>query len=101
MTFCRSVSFGEIDEHLGAVDEAGRVCEEFVEICVIPGDVRILHRGGEVVPWNRAALAPRRYPARDGPILFSPGVVARHTAQCDAKSFSPAVGSPAASAVEP
>src|SRR4249920_3219821 len=37
-------------------------------------------------------------PARDGPILFSPGVVAWHTAQWDAKTFSPAVGSPAANA---
>src|ERR1700739_669736 len=37
-------------------------------------------------------------PASDGPILFSPGVVAWHTAQCDEKTFSPAVGSPAANA---
>jgi len=49
---------GEIDEHLGAVDEAGRVCEEFVEIGVVPGDVRIRHRAGEIEPRNRAALAP-------------------------------------------
>src|SRR5437868_12294775 len=35
-------------------------------------------------------------PARDGPTLFSPGVAAWHTAQWDAKTFSPAVGSPAA-----
>src|SRR5438270_5081358 len=49
---------GEIDEHLGAVDEAGRICEEFVEIGVVPGDVRILHRGREIEPRNCAALAP-------------------------------------------
>src|SRR5215831_4081086 len=48
---------GEIDEHPGPVNEAGRVCEVFVEIGVIPGDVRILHRRGEIVPWNRGALA--------------------------------------------
>src|SRR5437588_10255327 len=49
---------GEIDEHPGAVHEANWVCEEFVEIGVVPGDVRILHRGGKIEPRNRAALAP-------------------------------------------
>jgi|SRR5271169_2837562 len=49
---------GEIDEHLGPVNEANRVCEEFVEVGVVPGDVRVLHRGGEVESRNRAALAP-------------------------------------------
>src|ERR1700751_6028915 len=39
-------------------------------------------------------------PARDGPTLFSPGVVAWHAAQCEAKTFSPAVGSPAANAAD-
>jgi hypothetical protein len=48
---------GELDEHLRPGNEAERVCEEFVEIGVVPGDVRILHRRGEIVPWNRGALA--------------------------------------------
>src|SRR5262245_56684491 len=37
-------------------------------------------------------------PASDGPILLSPGVVAWNAAQWDAKTFSPAAGSPAANA---
>src|SRR5258708_28451201 len=63
---------GEIDEHLGPVDEAGRVYEKFVEIGVVPGDVRILHRGGEIEPWNRAALAPSNT-AEGRPDLFLTG----------------------------
>jgi len=34
----------EIDEHPGPANEAGRVCEEFVEVVVVPSDVCILHR---------------------------------------------------------
>src|ERR1700730_9132313 len=70
---------GEIDEHLGAADETGRVCQEFVEIGVVPGDVRILHRGGEIEPWNRAALAPDNT-AEGRPDLFLTG--GRRMAYC-------------------
>src|SRR5271169_5975681 len=49
---------GEIDEHLGAVNEADRIYEKFVEIGVVAVHIRILHRGGEVELRNRAALAP-------------------------------------------
>src|SRR5271156_3224232 len=48
----------KIDEHFGPVDESDRVCEELVEIGVVLGHIRILDRGGEVEPRNRAALAP-------------------------------------------
>jgi len=48
----------EIDEHLGAVNEVDRICEKFVEIGIVPGHIRILHRSGEVERRNRAALAP-------------------------------------------
>ena len=77
---------GEIDEHFGAVDETGRVPEEFVEIGVVPGDVGILHAAEKSNPGTVPLLLPT-IPGRDGPTLFSPGVVAWHTAQWDEKTF--------------
>jgi hypothetical protein len=81
------------------VNDADRVCEKFVEVGVVPSDVRILHRSGEIEPLNRAALAPTM-PANDGSTLFSPGAMAWQTAQWAAKTFSPVAGSPAAKVVD-
>jgi hypothetical protein len=63
----------KVDEHFGPVNEPGRVCEEFVEIGVVPGDVRIFHRGGEIEAWNRSALAADNTGER-GPDLVHAGL---------------------------
>src|SRR4029077_14661509 len=53
-----SIAFaGEIDEHFCPVNVPCGVPEKLVELGVVPGDVRVLHRGGKIESGNRAALA--------------------------------------------
>src|SRR5438105_8567162 len=99
MTFCRSVSLG-------------RLTNIFVPCMKPVGFARNLSRSASSQVRSAFFIAAEKskpgtvplllptIPARDGPTLFSPGVVAWHTAQWDAKTFSPAVESPAANAVD-
>src|SRR5438105_1895131 len=97
MTFCRSVSLG-------------RLTNIFVPCMKPVGFARNLSRSASSQVRSAFFIAAEKsnpgtvplllpaMPARDGPTLFSPGVVAWHTAQWAANTFSPAAGSPAANA---
>jgi hypothetical protein len=39
---------GELHKHLGPLNEAARVSQEFVEVSVVPGDIRVLHCRREI-----------------------------------------------------
>ena len=71
---------GEIDEHPGPANEAGRVCEEFVEIVVVQVMFASFIAGEKSNPATVPLLLPTM-PASDGAILFTPACVEWQTAQ--------------------
>src|SRR5271155_3423751 len=97
MTFCRSVSLGRLTNILVPWTKPAGFARNLSRSASSQVTLASFIAAEKSNPGTVPLLLPT-IPARDGPILFSPGVVAWQTAQWDAKTFSPAVGSPAANA---
>ena len=57
----------------GSANEADGVREVLVEVRVVPGDVRVLHRGRKIEAWNCATLAPDNAGERRSYLVFARG----------------------------
>src|SRR5260370_30585209 len=99
MTFCRSASLGRLTNILVPWTKPAGFARNLSRLASSQVTFASFIAAEKSNPGTVPLLLPA-IPPRDGPIVFSPGVVvvAWHTAQCDAKTFSPAVGSPAANA---
>src|SRR5689334_8102076 len=98
MTFCRSVSLGRLTNILVPWTKPVGFARNLSRLASSQVTFAFFIAAENSYPGTVPLLLPT-ISARDGPTLFSPGVVAWHTAQCDANTFSPTVGSPAANAV--
>src|ERR1700719_1785850 len=99
MTFCRSASLGRLTNILVPWMKPVGFARNLSRLASSQVTLAFFIAAEKSNPGTVPLLLPT-IPPRDGPVFFSPGVVAWHTAQCDAKPLSPAVASPAASAAE-
>src|SRR5580704_19678561 len=97
MTFCRSASLGRLTNILVPWMKPAGFARNLSRLASSQVTFAFFIAAEKSNPGTVPLLLPT-IPLRDGPIFFSPGAVAWHTAQCDAKTFSPAVASPAANA---
>src|SRR6202030_4216180 len=97
MTFCRSASLGRLTNILVPWMKPAGFARNLSRLASSQVTFAFFIAAEKSNPGTVPLLLPT-IPARDGPTFFSPGVVAWHTAQWDEKTFSPAVGSPAANA---
>src|SRR5215469_15810437 len=97
MTFCRSASLGRLTNILVPWMKPAGFAKNLSRLASSQVTFASFIAAEKLNPRTVPLLLPTM-PARDGPILFSPGVVAWHTAQCAAYTAWPVVGSPAANA---